>query len=1401
MNRLTYCFVFVWALLPVGLSHATEVPDSTRHVVNDPVVSATMVRHAGVFQAKDENGDEPVYPDNVSLDPCSFPVESSIWSIALDTMLNDTICTLITPLVGDLDGDGIAEIVCFSNTLVGGGSAIYGGGNPGTKVKDVVVYDGFTHQRKVKFDLPEYVSAFEATPYGLARCANGDAMIVFACTDNNLYAYKFTSTTFSQAWGPVNYGSGNDYATVVGFADFNNDGNPEVYVRNKIFDLATGTLLLTVNSDNMGATYAHVGNITAAVTGRKPLAASFACDIVGDSQCELLLGNEIHSIYITNPYGPNGNGSQIYATAPSTEVSGLAPDGHAQVADFNLDGHLDVLFTSRPSAENQATVYVYVWDVYNNTVSTPIQQTVTQPGKSIPLIADIDNDGTPEVVLHCGVPGENVRAYKYNAATHTFSLFWTKGFSEDSYSNSLTLFDFNQDGESELLICDQNNISIVNGSTPALVQNAIATFPFKEVTIMQYPVIADVDNDGAAEIVFVGNENAATIQGSLNILRSGDTPWAPARPVWNQYMYNVTNVNKDLTIPAVQFNNAHAFSDNTGSTTVLRRPFNNFLQQATNIDTNGNPYRAAADLVPGEFTLTETEEGMLLEFEVCNIGTAIFITDSMRTCTYINTYQGPMAVYINTFNVDGFPFYIQAGDCYSSTILIPFDFFCPFMPFDSVCFALNDWGAGVGEGGLPPECDYSNNLVTLYAPLEPIFEEYYDTICTGQSYHEHGFEIEPSRTQQAGNLVDSLFNPDDCRFLAVLHLCIVGSGTVDTVARACDSFEWYGDIYEESGEFYHEIVSAAGCSQIIHLMLTVNYSTSTEQSVTACDSYSWHGQEYTQSGVFSYRAQTSAGCDSIVTLQLVVHYSDTANHETVTVCDSYDWHGETYTTSGRYTYSSTTADGCSYRDTLDLNIAHGGSVYDTLEQCLAFEWHGQNVDHTGDYTAEESTGECTLTYHLHFVRLSGSAIADTMIACDSYLWNRNGRTYSSSGTYSFGVYDTITGCFYAFSLKLTINHSDTLHVEQHSSCDLFRWHGTSYNRSGTYYYSDVTEEGCLYRETLELDIQHSARIDTMARACDSYLWRGRLLDSTDTYLYSTTTSAGCDSLVTLHLTIDPSYHLHDSADLCQGSSAIIHGESISQSGVYQFSFTTTHGCDSVYSTEVIVRPVYDHVDSVMLCTSNPQVGYRWVDGTVYYYSTTEPVIMLSSHYGCDSLLRLHLTVDRSLHAVIHCEPEFPTYDNNHVCLSNATSNYLTQRWYLFDGSVSEEPFCCFDMPFGDDSVMVRLVVSSGTGCFDTATLVIPMDRSTIYIPNVFTPNLATNNFFKVYGNSLQEAQILIYTREGMKIADLDALNEGWDGTHDGDVCPQGTYVYKVRYCTVLRPDEWHTVAGTVTLLR
>jgi hypothetical protein len=69
----------------------------------------------------------------------------------------------------------------------------------------------------------------------------------------------------------------------------------------------------------------------------------------------------------------------------------------------------------------------------------------------------------------------------------------------------------------------------------------------------EYPVVADVDNDGSAEIVVVSNEPINGQQGPypppVQVIRDVDDRWIQARRIWNQHAYHVSNVREDGTIP------------------------------------------------------------------------------------------------------------------------------------------------------------------------------------------------------------------------------------------------------------------------------------------------------------------------------------------------------------------------------------------------------------------------------------------------------------------------------------------------------------------------------------------------------------------------------------------------------------------------------------------------------------------------------------------------------------------------------------------------------------------------------------------------------------------------------------------------------------------------------------
>ena len=105
-----------------------------------------------------------------------------------------------------------------------------------------------------------------------------------------------------------------------------------------------------------------------------------------------------------------------------------------------------------------------------------------------------------------------------------------------------------------------------------------------------------------------------------------------------------------------------------------------------------------------------------------------------------------------------------------------------------------------------------------------------------------------------------------------LHLTINHATTGDTIARACDSFDWYEHtgITASTEALTHVFTTVYGCDSTVTLHLTVNYSTESTFDTMAYGSYVWNNETYTTSGTYEQTLATVEGCDSTVTMNLVV---------------------------------------------------------------------------------------------------------------------------------------------------------------------------------------------------------------------------------------------------------------------------------------------------------------------------------------------------------------------------------------------------------------------------------------------------------------------------------------------------------------------------------------------------
>ena len=232
-------------------------------------------------------------------------------------------------------------------------------------------------------------------------------------------------------------------------------------------------------------------------------------------------------------------------------------------------------------------------------------------------------------------------------------------------------------------------------------------------------------------------------------------------------------------------------------------------------------------------------------------------------------------------------------------------------------------------------------------------------------------------------------------------------------------------------------------------------------------------------------------------------------------------------------------------------------------------------------------------------------------------------------------------------------------------------------------------------------------------------------------------------------------------------------------------------------------------------TGSPVSTYTWTLGNGSQVNMASPVVMytqpgtytvgvsVTDQFGCTGSYTLQNAVSVYPYPVagFGVSPQQVWEDNAFVNVTDGSTNANSWQYFTSDGYGYSVP--SFTHQFNDTGLyQIIQIVTSAIGCSDTAMMqVLVKPISTVYIPNAFTPGNTDNlnNTFKVYGNGLDEFELLIFDRWGELLFTSLDQNVGWDGTLRGKLCKQDVYVYKVNYLN--HRKEHKTVLGSVTLVR
>lgn len=291
------------------------------------------------------------------------------------------------------------------------------------------------------------------------------------------------------------------------------------------------------------------------------------------------------------------------------------------------------------------------------------------------------------------------------------------------------------------------------------------------------------------------------------------------------------------------------------------------------------------------------------------------------------------------------------------------------------------------------------------------------------------------------------------------------------------------------------------------------------------------------------------------------------------------------------------------------NICLGDSVFVTLSGAAEYEWNASNVNEVSDSTfyvnAESSStisivgsnGICSDTIDFNVNLDEAYSILNSVNLCagEEYVLP-DGNTTNSPGSYVVELQTIYSGCDSTITTELT--YSDTNLVEiNHQICD-----GES-----------VT------------------------------LADGSIVNESGIFSVEFTSVNGCDSTIAEEVIISPSFDLSYDFEVCDdGSYTLPDGTVPSQSGVYDFSYETVLGCDSLVSIILQVNPQHslDIVDEI--CQGEV---YELPDGSVVS-SAGEHVAYFQTESGCDSVITVHLSVNALPELDLGLEDSYCPYEGD-----------------------------------------------------------------------------------------------------------------------------------------------------------
>ncbi len=620
----------------------------------------------------------------------------------------------------------------------------------------------------------------------------------------------------------------------------------------------------------------------------------------------------------------------------------------------------------------------------------------------------------------------------------------------------------------------------------------------------------------------------------------------------------------------------------------------------------------------------------------------------------------------------------------------------------------------------------------------------------------------------------------------------------------------------QTGVYVTILVAKNGCDSTITTILTVKNQITKNIDVALCQGESYtlaDGMLVSVAGNYSVTLTSVNGCDSTIITHLTYNNLATKTVNT-SICE-----GESYTLpngmkvnkTGFYPVSLKTSKGCDSILTTNLTVKlkKTGDLETTICQGVSYTLpDGKVVSSQGNYTVKlvaKNGCDSLLTVKLNVVSSITKNVAVTICQGTTYTLP-DGKKVTTAGTYNT-LLKAVGGCDSLVVTKITLNSVITKTV-QSAICEGEVYtlpDGKQVNTSGTYVVTLSVPNACDTTINTTLVVYKKATKSVQKTICQGetlVLPDGKVVSQAGVYTLKLQTSKGCDSVFTTNVLVFPIITSNVKAQICANSSYTLpDGKKVSKAGTYSSKLIhPTTSCDSIVVTTLTVVDTIKYFLEKSLCFGETfKLNNKTYNQTGIYSNKGKSVS------GCDSLFQLKLTILPQIMVQIEGDTLLQkgasdTLSAHILSLSNDIKNYIWTPSAPNSSAIIVTP---------DVTTLYKLKVVSKEGCSASNTLTVQVrEPHHVYIPNAFSPHdyNGHNDFFgAVCGTGVAKIIFFkVFDRWGEEL--FSALNfqpndprSRWDGTFRGVQSNQDVYVYVLQ--ALFTDGTTALFQGDVTLMK